>query len=131
MHNANIEKQHTTFGEFITARRKERELPASKICDAVGISISYYCDIEKNRRYPPDREALAKMAQALYLSENETAVFYDLAGKARSEAPPDLPEYINEFEVVRVALRLAKNKGSADDWHRFIYSLESRQTAGG
>jgi hypothetical protein len=36
----------------------------------------------------------------------EKAAFYDLAGKARSEAPPDLPEYINANQLVRVAFRL-------------------------
>ena len=115
-----------TFGAYITERRKHRELPASQICEAVGISMSYYCDIEKNRRMPPDRKALARMADALLLNERELAVFYDFAGKARSEAPPDLPEYINEYEVVRTALRLAKDKGNPDDWNKFISVLERR-----
>ena len=115
-----------TFGEYIIEKRKERMLSASQICEAVGISMSYFCDIEKGRRLPPDRAALAKMVSALMLSEGERARFYDYAGKARSEAPPDLPEYINEYEVVRVALRLAKDKGSTDDWHNFIQTLENR-----
>jgi len=115
-----------TFGEYITEKRKQRTLPASQVCEAVGISISYYCDIEKGRRLPPDRESLAKMAKALHLNDTETAVFYDYAGKARFEAPPDLPAYINEYEIVRVALRLAKNKGNAEDWSNFIHTLENR-----
>ena len=115
-----------TFGEYITQKRKQRMLPASQVCEEVGISMSYYCDIEKGRRMPPDRETLAKMARALLLNKGETAMFYDYAGKARSEAPPDLPDYINEFEVVRTALRLAKDKGSAEDWCSFIQALENR-----
>ena len=66
------------------------------------------------------------MSNALMLSEAETAQFYDYAGKARREAPPDLPEYINEYEVVRTALRLAKDKGNPDDWRNFIQTLENR-----
>ena len=97
-----------------------------QISDAVGISPSYYCDIEHNRRYPPDRETLAQIARALGLAGEDAATLYDLAGKARSEAPPDLPEYINEYQIVRVALRLAKERGCEGDWHRFISDLKNR-----
>jgi len=62
----------------------------------------------------------------LRLSDEERAAFFDLAGKARSEAPPDLPGYINENKVVRVALRLAKDKGNFDDWQQFINRLERK-----
>jgi len=123
--------QYRTFGDFIMAKRKEKELASSKVCEIVGISPSYYCDIERGRRNPPDREALSRMVVALYLCGDDVATFYDLAGQARSETPPDLPEYINDNEIVRVALRLAKDRGSADDWHNFIISLQSRRAEGG
>jgi hypothetical protein len=61
------------------------------------------------------------------LQGDDLAVFYDLAGKARDEAPPDLPDYINENQVVRVALRLAKDTGSNEDWQKFIDDLEKRK----
>jgi transcriptional regulator with XRE-family HTH domain len=125
------DRQDGSFGDFLIAKRREKEIPSMQICEKVGISPGYYCDIERNRRYPPDREALARMAQALSLTDEDAATFYDLAGKARSEAPPDLPDYINEYQVVRVALRLAKDRGCVDDWRRFIRDLESRQNAGG
>jgi transcriptional regulator with XRE-family HTH domain len=122
---------YQTFGDFIAAKRREKEIPASRVIDCAGISLGYYSDIEKNRRNPPsDREMLGRIADALQFSETDLAVFYDLAGKARSEAPPDLPDYINENEVVRVALRLAKDAGSDDDWLRFIHHLKSRQDGG-
>jgi transcriptional regulator with XRE-family HTH domain len=119
------------FGDFLIAKRREKEMPALRICDAAGISPSYYCDIERNRRYPPDREMLDRIAEALRLGGEDVAAFYDLAGRARSEAPPDLPEYINEYQVVRVALRLAKEKGCEDDWRRFIRDLERKPANGG
>lgn len=118
--------EYKTFGDFISAKRREREITSLQMSGMLGISPGYYCDIEKNRRNPPDRETLIKMVDTLYLSDCDIHIFYDLAGRARSEAPPDLPEYINENEVVRVALRLAKDKGSTDDWKRFISDLESR-----
>lgn len=117
--------KYQTFGDFIAAKRREREIAALQMSEMLGISPGYYCDIEKNRRNPPDRETLTKLIDALRLSGDDIHTFYDLAGKARSEAPPDLPDYINENEVVRVALRLAKDKGCADDWKRFINHLEN------
>jgi len=119
--------RHSTLGEYLSAKRREKEITSLQVAETVKISPGYYCDIEKNRKNPSDLGLLACIAKAIYLSDEETAVLYDLAGKARSEAPPDLPAYINENQVVRVALRLAKEKGSADDWHDFIRHLESRQ----
>ena len=122
---------YKTFGEFLVAKRKEREIPSLQVAETLGISPSYYSDIEKGRRNPPpDRESLVKIAKLLNLNSGDLAIFYDLAGKARDEAPPDLPDYINENQVVRVALRLAKDTGSNEDWQRFIDDLESRKKKG-
>lgn len=123
---------YNTFGEFLVDKRRIREIPSAVMADALGISPSYYSDIEKNRRNPPPgKETLAMIVNMLCLHGDDIAIFYDLAGKARSEAPPDLPDYINKYQVVRVALRLAKDLGSEDDWHRFINDLESRRSERG
>jgi len=126
-----MKPQYRTFGEFVIAKRKEKELAASRVCEMVGISPSYYCDIERGRRNPPDKYALARLASVLGLCGDDEGIFYDLAGQARSEAPPDLPDYINDNHVVRVALRLAKSRGNADDWRNFIISLQGRAAQGG
>ena len=112
------------FGEFLVAKRREKGMTSARITDAVGISAGYYCDIEKGRRRPPDKEILSRIVSALQLEGVEVDTFYDLAGKARDETPQDLPEYINENQIVRVALRLAKERGSSEDWRRFIQDLE-------
>lgn len=119
-------REYKNFGDFISEKRRKQEITSLQMSEIAGLSPGYYCDIEKNRRNPPDRDTLTKLINALRLSDADIHTFYDLAGKARSEAPPDLPDYINENEVVRVALRLAKNKGSTDDWKRFINDLEKR-----
>ena len=122
---------YKTFGAFLVAKRKEREIPSLQVAEFLGISPSYYSDIEKGRRNPPsERENLAKIVRLLNLQGDDLALFYDLAGKARDEAPPDLPDYINENQVVRVALRLAKDTGSNEDWQRFINDLENRNKGG-
>jgi len=118
---------YSTFGEYITAMRKRREITSLAMSEMLDISPGYYCDIEKNRGKPPERNMLAKMIELLRLTQTEIDTFYDHAGKARHEAPPDLPDYINENRAVRLALRLAKDKGTEDDWYRFIRELENRE----
>jgi transcriptional regulator with XRE-family HTH domain len=125
------DSNYGTFGEFITAMRKRREITSLAMSELLEISPGYYCDIEKNRGRPPERNMLAKMIELLRLTQEEIDTFYDLAGRARREAPPDLPDYINENQAVRLALRLAKDRGTEDDWFRFIRELESRDPKGG
>ena len=116
----------TSFSRFLREKRQQRHITLSELAEKSGISTGYYSDIEYGRRNPPNREILDKMIAALNLSDDDRIVFYDLAGKARSEAPPDLPDYINGNEKVRVALRLAKNSGNEQVWDRFIDFLEKR-----
>ncbi|MCL2342790.1 MAG: helix-turn-helix domain-containing protein [Firmicutes bacterium] len=114
----------TEFSRLLRARRKQQYLTQSVVAEKSGISLPYYNDFEFGRRPPPDRERLDKILDALLVPETERAIFYDLAGKVRSEAPLDLPEYINEYEQVRLALRLAKDGGNPQVWGKVIDLLE-------
>jgi len=119
-------RDYTNFGTFLSERRRSREITSLQMSEIAGISPGYYCDIEKSRKAAPDREILEKILAPLRLSDEDRVMFYDLAGKARSEVSPDLPDYIMENEVVRVALRVAKEKANADDWKQFIDRLEQK-----
>jgi transcriptional regulator with XRE-family HTH domain len=126
---ANVEMGRTgmwdsEFGRFLKEKRRLREIPVRMMAELSGVSPGYYSDIESGRRNPPDRKTLDAMIEALNLSDTDRITFYDLAGKARSEAPHDLSEYINEYEEVRVALRLAKETGNTRVWDKFINFLE-------
>lgn len=116
-----------SFCQFLKEKRRQREITMRDMAERSSVSAGYYSDFESGRRNPPDRQILDRMAAALKLSEEERLILYDLAGKARAEAPPDLPEYINEHEKVRVALRLAKENGDARVWDRFIDFLEGEE----
>lgn len=120
-------ENYKTFGEFIARKRFEHAITVRAIAEKIGVSPGYYNDIEKGRRNPPEREILDKLIVAFRLSEEERIAFFDLAGRARSEISPDLPEYIMDNDVVRVALRTAKEKASTDDWQRFIDDLNKKQ----
>ena len=120
-------QEYKHFGDFLSDKRRDRSITSLQMAENVGLSPGYYCDIEKSRRVPPDREVLEKIIAALRLTDGDRELFYDLAGKARSGVSPDLPDYIMENEEVRVALRLAKDTANADDWKQFIDRLEKKK----
>lgn len=121
------------FGKFIDQKRKGRGPNGSDIllrdlAKAMGnMSVSYLSDIIKGRRNPPDRKLLDIIAKELKLTPDEKAEMYDLAGRERDEAAPDLPEYIMDEKLphVRVALRKANQKGLGDDfWKRVSEEMD-------
>ena len=115
-----------TFGAFLKSKRNEREITVRAMAEMVGVAVGYYCDIESGRRSPLDLDFLDRIIAALLLSDDDKETFYDLAGKARSAAPPDLTGYINNTTKARVALRVAKEKATDEDWQRFIDDLERK-----
>ena len=117
----------TDFSKMLKEKRMLRHITLSEMADKCGISTGYYSDIEYGRRKPPERERLDMILAALNVTDEEKTIFYDLAGRARSEAPPDLPEYINEYAEVRVALRLAKDSGNPGVWNKIIDLLEEEK----
>ena len=115
-----------TFGEFIAAKRHQAGHTVRIMAEKLDISPGYYGDIEHNRRVPPT-ETLDKLIGIFNLNDEDKTLLFDLAGKARDEVSPDLPDYIMKNDFVRVALRVAKEKASADDWRRFINDLENKR----
>lgn len=69
-------------------------------------------DIQSNNH------AHTKIADVLRLTDEERAEMFDLAGRERNKAAPDLPEYIMDENLlhVRAALRKASDKWSDIIW---------------
>ncbi|ALS28816.1 Xre family transcriptional regulator [Paenibacillus sp. 32O-W] len=123
MSNHNI-----AFGSFIEKRRKAKQLSMRKMAKLLGITPAYLSDIEKGRRYAPDKEKLFEISRILVLSEEERDEMFDLAGQTKGEIPPDLQEYIINKDIVKIALRIAnKNNASDKDWEVFIKNLMKNQ----
>ena len=124
------------FGRFVEIKRKEKKINLRKFAELIdNMAPAYLSDIEKGNRYPPDRDKIARMAQVLELTPQETADLYDLAAFDRasvekeknSAVSPDLPEYIMSSEKLRVALRMARDANADDnDWIRVIEILERK-----
>ena len=115
------------FGEFIAAKRMNQGISLRKMAEQLDITAAYLSDLEKNRRQPPEKPLLDKMANALFLTDTERVNLYDMAGNLRGEVSPDLPKYIMENDVVRVALRKAKDKNINEEaWLQFIQKIEDQ-----
>ena len=123
------------FGKFIDEKRRGRapggsDILLKDIAAAMGVTATYRSDIVKGRRNPPDVETLRKIAIVLNLDSEEKALMYDLAGRERNEAAPDLPEYLMSEDIphVRAALRRASDKKLGDDfWKRVFDQIEQEE----
>lgn len=123
------------FGKFIDEKRRGRgddgkDILLKDIAKAMGTTATYLSDIVKGRRNPPEMSLLLKIADILKLSQEEQAEMFDLAGRERNEAAPDLPEYIMDEKLphVRAALRKANDKGLGDDFWKQVYeAIEKKE----
>ena len=117
------------FGDFVREKRLEKKINLRKLAEIIGIVPAYMSDIENNRRYPPDKEKIYKIASALELSEDETNIlFYLAANEKENSVSPDLPEYIMGTDNARVALRMARDLNADDeDWLKVIEMLEAKK----
>jgi transcriptional regulator with XRE-family HTH domain len=114
------------FGAFLKSKRRAREIPIRAMAELVDRAPGYYNDIESGRRTPIELALLDRITETLKMSDEDKQTFYDLAGKAREAAPPDLTGYINETKAARIALRVAKEKATDEDWQRSINELERK-----
>ena len=47
-----------TFGAYLRNLRESRNLRQADLATDIGVSTVYVCDIERDRRYPPDIQKL-------------------------------------------------------------------------
>ncbi|MBQ2378570.1 MAG: helix-turn-helix domain-containing protein [Clostridia bacterium] len=119
-----------TFGTFIKEKRKERGISLRRFAEEVGISPVYLSNLENDRMTAPKDEVVSTIARLMKLTEADTAILYDLAAKTKNSVvvPQDLPDYIMDRDIVRVALRTAKDVDATDEeWQEFIAQLKARR----
>lgn len=104
------------------------DLSARELASISGISPMYICDMEKDRRPAPTDEVLERLANSLNIqSRAERARFYDLAAHSKNTVSLDLPDYIMEKDIVRAALRTAKEYDATDkEWEEFMERIKNR-----
>ncbi len=123
------------FGKFIDEKRRGRaadggDIMLKDIAKAMEMTATYLSDIIKGRRNPPEMKLLEKIAAVLNLSSDEKETMFDLAGRERNEAAPDLPDYIMDQDIphVRMALRRANDKKLGDDfWKQVVDRIDEKE----
>lgn len=117
-----------TFGAFVRQKRMEQGLSLRRLAARLGLSPVYMSNIETDRKPAPSRENLDKLAEELHLSKADRELFLDLAASShKMKVPADLPEYIMERDIVRAALRTAKEVDATDaEWQEFIDRITKR-----
>ena len=95
-----------TFGSFVRQKRMEQGLSLRGLAARLDLSPVYMSNIETGRKPAPARENLDKLTLRV---------------------SADLPEYIMERDIVRAALRTAKEVDATDEeWQEFIDRITKR-----
>lgn len=117
-----------TFGSFVRQKRMEQGLSLRGLAARLDLSPVYMSNIETGRKPAPARENLDKLTLELHLSKEEQELLLDLAARPETmRVSADLPEYIIERDIVRAALRTAKEVDATDEeWQEFIDRITKR-----
>ena len=117
-----------TFGAFVRQKRMAQGISLRGLAMRLGLSPVYMSNIETDRKPAPTQEYLDKLAEELHLSKADWELFLDLAAASQKmKVPADLPEYIMERDIVRAALRTAKEVDATDEeWQEFIDRITKR-----
>lgn len=112
-------KSMNTFGAYIHEQRIDKGLSLRSFSSMIDISPEYLSKIENGLRTAPKDNILEKIADKLFLSEEEREFLFDLAieSKPYFSISVDLVKYVNNNEMVKKTLRLAKrNQLTNEDW---------------
>lgn len=130
-----MKEKFMRYGQFIRSRRlaDRRELSQKDLAEALGVSVTFLCDIENGRRKPLNEEKTQKLIKFLRMSEADIAWLYDLAARENERIPKDLGDvmmYTDAGDMARYALRMTK-KGLVDDddWRVFIKYIDTKETS--
>jgi len=128
-----MKEKNMFFGEFIRKKRlaDPREITMLDVAKHLGISLSYMSAIENRHKPPFDGDKLMELAEFLNLTEEDTALMFDLAGKENREVPYDIQDtfmYDEVGDLARYALRQSKAGFIKEaDWKAFIRQAEEKK----
>lgn len=119
---------YTSFGEFLNAKRVEKDITLREMARKLEISAAFLSDVEKNRTAPLTKDRLDSVADILGLTLDEKSAMFDLAGRQRNTVAPDLPEYIMGRDYVAAALRTARDMNAGErEWLKFVEDLKKQE----
>ena len=105
-----------TFGSYVREKRMARGLSLRGLAAKLEVSPVYMSNMENDRRPAPTKEKMDRLIEILGLCQADTELLLDLAAKSKTQrVSADLPEYIMERDIVRAALRTAKEVDATDE----------------
>ena len=111
-----------------------RELTLKDIAEELGMTVSLLSDIEQGRRKPFSGDKIQHFCEFLNLSEEETALAFDLASRNTGEIPADIDNlmmYTEAGSMARYAMRLTgKGRITEQDWQEFIAKFSGAESIG-
>ena len=121
-----------TFGGFVRQRRMALGFSLRGLAARLELSPVYMSNIETDRRPAPTQEHLDKLTVELKLDKEDAVRLLDLAARSQNQrVSADLPDYIMERDIVRAALRTAKEVDATDEeWQEFIDRITKRGRQG-
>ena len=121
-----------TFGSYVREKRMARGLSLRGLAAKLEVSPVYMSNMENDRRPAPAKAKLDHLIEILSLRQEDVERLLDLAARSRTrQVSADLPEYIMERDIVRAALRTAKEVDATDEeWQEFIDRITQRQKPG-
>lgn len=128
-----VKRVEQTFGSFVREKRQSIGLSLRTLAAKLDLSPVYLSNIENDRRPAPTRAYLERLEQELHLNKAETEQMLDLAAKSQNNrVSADLPDYIMDREIVRAALRTAREADATDqEWQDFIDRINRRMRSSG
>lgn len=120
-----------TFGSFLKEKRLEKGYTLRGFAGKIDVSPVHMSNMENDRRAAPKEDILERISNLLLLSKEERLEMTDLAAKSKNmpSVSSDLPDYIMENDIVRAALRTAKDVDATDnEWMEFIEKLKKRSS---
>lgn len=98
------------FGEFLREKRKAAGYSIREFSSIVGITNTYLCDIENEKRNAPNNNVVRQMARTLGLDKIGTLNLYDLAAQTKNDIPLDIKDYLleNKSEIEYIRSRISK-----------------------
>jgi len=128
-----MKEKYLAFGDYIRKKRlaDPRELTMSDVAAHLDLSVSYYGAVENRNKRAFNAETLKKLAEFLNLTDEETALMYDLAGRENHDVPYDIEDTFLHEEVgdlIRFATRQTKAGFiKEEDWKTFIRQKEEER----
>ena len=121
-----------TFGSFVRQKRLESEMSLRALAQRLELSPVYMSNIENDLKPAPSQAKLDKLVKIFMLDKTDTELLWDLAAKSRKQrVSVDLPDYIMERDIVRVALLNSwECEATDEDWQEFIDNLNKRSRTG-